>query len=286
MTTKTIDTLIDDIKALVNDGHTVPKEAVQEFGLRLAEVISERLFEKRSHKQELRMSNLGTPCERKLWYAVSDDHVGEELPVEAKIKFLFGHILEELLLFLAEQSGHNVEHKQHTVRIGDVEGHIDCIIDGTLVDCKSASSFSYSKFAKHELADNDSFGYIDQLNGYLYAANVAGITKDKETFAFLVIDKQLGHICLDRYSSNGVNYDELVASKRAIVNSPTVPKRTYSDEPDGKSGNRKLPTVCGYCDYKHHCWENIRTFFYSNGPRYLTKVERVPDVPELGKTNW
>jgi len=276
---KTIDTLVQDIKDLIDGNHTVSEEAVEQFGHVLAEVISRRLFEKRTGST-LRMSNIGTPCERKLWYEVSDDHDGEVLPVEAKIKFLFGDILEELLLFLAKESGHDVQHRQKTVTISGVDGHIDAVIDGELVDVKSASSFSFTKFERGGLVGNDPFGYIPQLNAYHYASKQEGLTNSPR-FAFLVIDKQLGKITLDVHKSDGQDYDAIVSHKRSVVSSSVPPRRGYMDEPDGKSGNRKLPTVCGYCAYKQHCWPGLRTFIYASGPRYLTSVERLPDVPEV-----
>lgn len=278
---KNIETLVDDIKGLVNDGHSVSEEAIQSFGTRLANVISERLFAKREESTELRMSNIGTPCERKLWYTVSDEHVGEDLPVEAKIKFLFGDILEELLLFLAAESGHRVEHRQEEVEIAGVKGHIDSVIDGVVVDCKSASSFAFDKFNRHGLEGDDPFGYLDQLNAYRWAMSARYSSVDPDRAAFLVIDKQLGKICLDVYKSNGVDYTKLVGRKKSVVAGSEPPKRTYMDEPDGKSGNRKLPTPCGYCAYKHTCWPGLRTFAYASGPRYLTRVEKTPEVPEV-----
>lgn len=279
---KTIETLVEDIQALIDGDHTVSEESIEQFGKQLAKVIAKRLFQRRETTSDLRMSNLGTPCERKLWYSVSDAHEPTPLPVEAKVKFLYGDILEELLIFLAKESGHDVQHEQLEVDVSGVKGHIDGVIDGVLVDVKSASSFAFDKFSKHQLDSNDPFGYLDQLNGYHYALHKDGLTGDKR-FAFLAIDKQLGHICLDVYNSNGKDYNKIVEQKRDMLSSGTPPKRAYMDEPDGKSGNRKLPTPCGYCDYKHSCWEGIRTFLYSNGPRYLTKVERLPDVPEVEK---
>lgn len=59
------------------------------------------------------------------------------------------------------------------------------------------------------------------------------------------------------------------------------PERAFQPEPDGKSGNMKLGLQCSYCNMKHACYPNLRTFIYSNGPRYLTTVVKTPDVPEV-----
>ena len=61
----------------------------------------------------------------------------------------------------------------------------------------------------------------------------------------------------------------------------TPPDLCYWDEEDGKSGNRKLSTGCSYCSHKVKCWPTLRAFKYSNGTRYLTVVEREPNVEEV-----
>jgi len=46
----------------------------------------------------------------------------------------------------------------------------------------------------------------------------------------------------------------------------------------------KLPVGCSYCSFKHECWgDDLRTFIYANGPRYLVEVENVPNVIEVDK---
>ncbi len=74
-----------------------------------------------------------------------------------------------------------------------------------------------------------------------------------------------------------------IAHKKAIVELPEPPNRGFMAEPDGKSGNMQLCMECRYCEYKHTCWPGLRTFLYSGGPRFLTKVVKEPDVPEVKK---
>jgi hypothetical protein len=40
----------------------------------------------------------------------------------------------------------------------------------------------------------------------------------------------------------------------------------------------KLDTGCSYCPHKFNCWPDLKTYYYSTGPRYLTKVVREPRV--------
>lgn len=221
----------------------------------------------------LRLSNIGTPCDRKLWYMINKPELAEPLSPSTKLKFLFGDILEELLLWLAEQSGHTVTDKQKEVEVNGVKGHIDALIDTHLVDVKSASSRSFDKFKYGLNASNDTFGYLHQLGAYSHAIGA-------KVLAFLAVDKQFGHICLDTHEKDDTDYPKLVEKKKYIVSLPDPPKRTFSDVPEGKSGNRKLCTECSYCPFKQSCFPGLRTFVYSTGPVYLTHVAREPLVPE------
>lgn len=272
--TKTIKTLVKDVEAVLTEPHEFSKDAVSRFSKRLAETIVEKI-NPTYEGGVVRISNLGKP-DRQLWYSVNHPDAAETLPFSARMKFLFGDILEELLMFLAEEAGHTVEGRQDVLSIGGVSGHRDGKIDGVLVDAKSASSFSYKKFKDGLKHEDDAFGYLTQLNSYHQASQDV----DPSQMAFFVIDKQLGHVCLDIHKPSKDNYAKLAQYKTAMVQE-AIPPRCYEDEEDGKSGNRKLGTACSYCPFKRKCWPEMRTFLYSNGPRYLTKVARLPDVQEV-----
>jgi len=44
-----------------------------------------------------------------------------------------------------------------------------------------------------------------------------------------------------------------------------------------------LPVGCSYCAFKHECYPELRTFIYSNGPKFLVEVARAPTVMEVDK---
>lgn len=228
----------------------------------------------------LRLSNIGTPCKRKLWYTINTPEAAEPLSPAARFKFLFGDILEELLLFLAKEAGHSVEGQQDELEINGIKGHRDAVVDGRIVDVKSASTYSFRKFAGNGLREDDPFGYLDQIGAYAQASGSDPLVTEKDVVSFLVVDKTLGNICLDTYPTSEVDYNKKTEEVKQIVNSPTPPDRAFDDVPDGKSGNRKLCTQCSYCDFKRECWPNLRTFIYSSGPTFLTEVAREPKVLE------
>jgi CRISPR/Cas system-associated exonuclease Cas4 (RecB family) len=276
---KTLSTLVDDIYGLFTKSHEFNQTNVEEFGKRLATHISNRVNDEKTGDR-LRMSSLGTRCDRKLWYQSNAPESAEPLSGETRFKFLYGDILEELVLFLAKEAGHSVEGTQDTLTISGVKGHRDAVVDGVVVDVKSASSYSFKKFEDGLTDENDAFGYLDQLGAYLYASQKDEKVVHKDRAAFIAVDKTLGHITVDVQPNTGKNYDKVVAEKKAVVSAKEPPARHYSDEPDGKSGNRKLGTACSYCNFKQTCWPSLQTYIYSSGPRYLTKVVREPDVPK------
>lgn len=281
MTTKTIDTLVEDILAVVDGKGGWDATLSAHLAERIGQTVGNRLNAE-ERPATLRMSNLGTPCVRKLWFSVNTPEVGEPLRPETKLKFMYGDILEDLLLTLAEAAGHTVEGQQDELEIDGIKGHRDAVIDGVTVDVKSASSYSFKKFQNHLLDTDDPFGYLSQLSSYVYAAKDDPIVKDKKGGAFLVIDKTLGNICLDYYDlSDMVRTKDLEVGDiiRAVAD-PELPPRAYEDEKDGASGNRKLGVSCSYCGFKEACWPTLRTYIYANGPKYLTKVVREPNVKE------
>jgi hypothetical protein len=272
----TLDTLVQDIYALLESG---------KFDLdsdKLAKMIAFKLSE-RQDKASLRMSNFGTPCERKLWYTVNFPEEAEPLKGNALLKFLTGHILEEVILSLAEQAGHSVEAQQETVEVEGVVGHIDAIVDGVVIDVKSANARSFTKFRDHELATNDPFGYIDQLELYHHALQADDRVRGegKRTAAFIAVDKELGHVVVDKYQVQERDWEKEVQEKKVMLEAKTPPPRGFFPEPHNKSGNLKLPTPCAYCPYKKKCYPGLRTFIYASGPVYMTKVTKEPDVREV-----
>ena len=108
---KTIDTLVDDIyNVFLNAGHEVSENHLEELGENVKNVVVESI-KKAGEKRtpQLRMSVIGKK-DRQLWYELNtkdpevvaeagDVDVYEPNP-EKFIKFLFGDIIEQLLIFL------------------------------------------------------------------------------------------------------------------------------------------------------------------------------------------
>ena len=183
---KDINNLIKDIYSLYSKDQNITRSkdalvrAAREMGDNIADQVLASFEEMRTErKRSLRLSTIGKP-KRQLWYQLKDYKGEDTLKPNDYIKFLYGHILEELLLFLTYASGHSVSEKQKQVKIGGIVGHKDCRIDGMTVDVKSASHYAFKKFKEGTLEEDDPFGYISQLSAYVKAEG------DSEG-AFLVI---------------------------------------------------------------------------------------------------
>lgn len=278
-------TLPEDIYALLADDndHEVNEANVETAGELFMGLLRDRLKKREVKRGEdvLRFSAIGK-SDRQLWYQANMPEVAETMPGKQNFKFLYGDVIEVLLLFLAMEAGHVVKDTQKKVECDGVFGSIDATIDGVLTDVKSASSFSFEKFRTGGYLFDDPFGYVSQLSAY---ANALDVTRA----GFLVADKVHGDICfveLDKAYIEGNHPSARIAELRKSIVSDKPPPRCYPDEPDGKSGNRKLGVGCSYCPFKDECWKDanngkgLRKFYYSRGPVWLTNVAKLPKVDE------
>lgn len=285
MSKKTLDTLVEDVYSILGTGVVTPKdEDIEELGKAIASHVRNALA-KPTVGPSIRPSSLGTKCDRKTWFHEHMDHEDKEkIQPQALIKFLLGHIYEEIGLFLIKEAGHTVTHRQHKINVLGVEGSTDAVIDGVVCDAKTASSFGMRKFRNNAIKEDDPFGYWLQINTYAEGLKDDPGVHDHDSVAFIVFDKELGHIVVDRYARTEEDrkaVGETIARKQEAIASTVTPDRGHSLRNDGASGNMALGTECSYCEWKKKCWPGLRTFAYSNGPKFLAVVKREPDVPEI-----
>jgi hypothetical protein len=283
---KTIDSLVGDIYALLDEdtNHEPSEENLDWIGEQVKVLLRSRLSSRERAAATLRFSALGRP-DRQLWYAQNRPEQAERMLPKTYFKFLYGDMIELLLLFLAKEAGHEVTHEQAEVEVDGVKGHADAVIDGVTVDCKSASSYSFNKFVSGAFVTSDPFGYISQLSGYKYALGT-------ERAGFLVADKVHGDICFAEVSGEVLAANEpsdRIQHLREVLSNEVEPEKCYPDKPEGVSGNRVLDVSCSYCAFKQHCWrdanggQGLLAYTYSTGPKFFTQVKKEPRVQ---KEDW
>ena len=234
----------------------------------------------RDNNFTLRMSNIGRPA-RQLWYQKRDELVKSSIDGPTQIKFLYGHILEEIVLMLVRMAGHKVSDEQKEVKVKGVVGHIDCKINNEIVDVKTASGFAFKKFIQGRLAEDDPFGYLGQLAGYEKSEGT-------NNGGFLVINKESGQLCLHQPEDlDKPNITNKIDNLISCLDINDKPERCYDPVPEGKKGNYKLHKSCFWCNYKFDCFKDVnngqglRGFKYANSTVYLTHVEVEPQVEEI-----
>lgn len=259
-----------------------------EIRSQLSQGVSRRLqdqfsIDESSTRRGLRLSQMGARCPRALWYSVHHPELREALPPWAELKYAYGHIIEALAIALMKAAGHTVEGEQDVLSVDGVLGHRDCVVDGCVVDVKSSSSRGMVKFETGRILEDDPFGYLDQLDGYVVGSKADPLVTVKDRGYILAIDKQLGHMVLYEHFIREKSIRERIENYKRCIQLPEAPPCTCEQVPDGTYGNYKLGLTASYNPYKFCCFPGLRTFIYSKGPVYLTRVVRKPDVPEVDK---
>ena len=284
---KTIHTLVDDIYRLMETKEaeeSVDVEAeIELFGENMKTLMRTEFGRKRTtDRRTLRLSNIGRD-DRVLWNVVNGTEK-EEIKPATYIKFMYGHLIEEMLLFMTRMAGHEVSDEQRVCEVEGIKGHMDCKIDGLVVDVKSASSFGFKKFKDGTLAMDDAFGYVDQIKAYAHACG-------KREFGWLAMDKANGHLTVLKYDLDDTqapvhkeidgDIEERIIHVKEMVKGDEPEGYCQDPVPEGKSGNMKLSVKCSYCQYKKHCYPNLRAFSYYGGPKFFSHIEVEPKVQEL-----
>lgn len=277
---KTIDTLIEDVYGLFNTGHEVSDEDAEAFGTELAGIIQDRLKQyTKKRKPYLRLSNIGKNP-KSLWYELNG-YEGEGLEPHTKIKFLYGDLIESMLLFLVKQAGHTVTDEQKEISIEGVLGHADCTIDGITVDVKSVSPYSFKKFENGTVHESDPFGYIAQISAYTQGNEDPTVSTERA--AFLAMDKSLGKLTLmDVYDDEMIDAKEKIKEMKELVASGTPPEG-YDDFVTEDNGNVRLGISPSYDSQKFNMYPELRIFLYSTGPKFYVHIEKEPRVVEIDK---
>lgn len=281
-----IDRVVTDVRRLLTGRLTAIGNWHDYVGRDIGRALANRLESTtanpgppKSEPGVIRASEYGGPCFRKLWYVRYQPEASEVMEPSARMKFLFGDVIEALVLGLVKQAGHIVAFEGARVSLPISEewrlvGHVDAVINGVLVDIKSMSSASFAKYTGTNFDEADSWGYRWQLGAYAAALGTR--------HAYLLcVDKQLGHIAAVPVPlPDEAHLRQRLMSLAAALSRPAPPERQISDVPFGKSGNRALSVTCSYCPFKRTCWPDVRgPYLYASGPVWFTNVVREPDVP-------
>lgn len=310
MKAKTIDTLVADIYNLLDKPNKEMEfdiERQAKLGSRIVRHIVDEIRDPDRtdrNPNEIYVTQLTSNCEAKNWYSIFGNKVDPPIPRETvkgdnRFKFLYGDLIEEAVLYLAEMAGHTVEYQQERLSIPIertefiLSGRIDAVIDGWLVDVKSMEQYSFARIVKDEYEDK--WGYYDQLGMYWHMMNemrASDILCEYPAIkgvAILAVNKTNGKVHLHKLPKwvGPENYEEFFEFKLpAMLNgTPLVTPWRRTPELTTKSGNEVLAAKCSYCPYKIPCFAahgGLEIYAYSDGPTFIPKpVKRPPKVPVI-----
>jgi len=259
----------------VNGKSTMSEEVIEQVGNDVKNALRKQFGGENPRGDfKLRMSNLGRPtCQ--LWFDKNKPEVASAKPNSFMMNMMLGDIVEAVFKGLLRGAGVKYEEPEHvTLEVGDtkVSGTYDLVIDGAVDDVKSASGWSYdNKFIDfYTVQMGDPFGYVAQLIGYAKAAK-------KKVGGWWVVNKANGKF---KYvSAKESRVDDTMITIQKTINKVKTNKfeRCYEDSAEtwrGKpTGNRRLGITCGFCDYKHACWENLKEL-----PSVMSKAKIPPTV--------
>lgn len=272
---KTIETLIPDIQALLKTKEWMDAEIAKAFSRRITTGLQGQ-FGTASKPSSLRLSQMGPRCPKALWFNCNRPEEAEAVHPWTQFKFSYGHVIEAMAIGLAQAAGHRVEGEQDELNLDGIIGHRDCVIDGVTVDIKSTTSYTI----KEAKAGNftDLFGYLDQLDGYVLAAKDDPLVTVKDVGYDFFIDRQLGHMYLHKHKVTHERERSLrtrIALYKSIVARSEPPACECVTEVDA-NGNIRLDTKASYSPFKHCCFPGLRTFLYSTGPAYFSRIVKRP----------
>jgi hypothetical protein len=282
--------LIEDIYALLakpNRDMEFDPEKDLELGLRLVQHIRDEVKDPdRSDRDPntVYVTNITSNCPRRRWYEFHHVEKGikkEKIQGQNRFKFVYGDVIEELVLHFAELAGHTVTRRQERLTVPmavnaknyTLAGRIDAIIDDVLVDVKSMEGYTFDKFAKGEY--DDKWGYGNQL--YVYETMLKEQVKER---MILGINKLNGRMHI-AHLPHDPSFHVGQAIKDAVHPKPTFADRQVTTT----NGVKSLDTLCAYCPFKVDCYKELgglQVYAYASGPRFVLKDgAKPPKVPEI-----
>ena len=245
-------------KASVDISSTI----VNEFGEACKQAFKKQFTDTRENKFRIRMSSIGRPlCQLQMEKSGAE---AEPMPYNAKMRNLFGDLIEASAVAIMKAAGIRIEDLQKEVKLKlgkqTIKGTYDVKIQNKIWDIKSASPYSFDhKFGEDggfdAILKQDTFGYVSQ--GYLYS------NAEKTDFGgWIAINKSTGEWSIaetplsdSKYSKDAI---ELAQKNLEALESNAPFKRLFKDEEEffnkKATGNRTLGLECRFCAYKKPCW--------------------------------
>jgi hypothetical protein len=217
----------------------------------------------------------------------------EEMDYNALFRFMFGDLVESVVVLIMEQADVEIIDKQKSVELEiagqKITGTLDLIVrdeTGTdkVWDVKSASEwafkFKYTGYGGYDkIKEDDPFGYV--MQGHLY-----GEATGLPFGGWIVVNKSSGEIAMveapewQEEDRKAYMKDAERRVKRLIDPSNEFVKpyksefETYKLKGEHiRTGNKTLHKICSMCGYRSHCWGNAQLH-----PKVTSKSKTAPKI--------
>lgn len=252
---------------------TVSPSAIKDFAKECEESVERQLNKER--KFSIRMSGLGRPLCQQL---LDRQGIKEDMDYNALFRFMFGDLVESIVVLIMEQAEVEIVAKQKPVKLTiaghEITGTLDLILRDEMGvekvwDVKSASEwafrFKYTGYGGYDkIKEDDPFGYV--MQGHLY-----GEATGLPFGGWIVVNKSSGQIVMveapDWQDEDRREYmkDAERRVKRLLDPDPNFVKpyktefETYKVKGEEiRTGNKTLHKICSMCGYRSHCWSNAQ----------------------------
>ena len=135
---KHISTLVQDIYKLVKtkrvDSEVDAEAEIERFGEAMKDLMRKEFVNRGFDARKLRLSNVGRE-DRYLWNHFRGV-AKEAIEPHTLVKFLYGHLIEEMLLFLTRMAGHTVTDEQKECAVEGITVHMACRVEGVGTEVK------------------------------------------------------------------------------------------------------------------------------------------------------
>lgn len=259
-------TRLNDYLQRANQGAPgMSEEVINEAGERFKEILRRTFNETRSGQFRVYMSNAGKPlCQLQM---ERNGAAKEPQTAAFRMKMLIGDCTEIVLRAVMKASGVPIDASNVKVTLPlidgvELRGEYDFKIKGAIWDAKSASRYSFdNKWAAgfSHVEQYDDFGYVAQLYGYAEAdkSKVGGwIVVNKETGQLMAVEAD------DSPALRQKHFNKLRDNVFKVLDTSRPFERMFSDSAETfygqPTGNRVLGITCGFCEFKHSCWENLQ----------------------------
>lgn len=230
---------------------------------------------RKNDRHYLGMSEIGTPCDRALWYGFRGFTPN---PIEGRVimLFRFGDHVEEDLIHWFEAAGYKVDQRQRVFQAhgGHFRGHWDGRIHSItqqphVLECKSANKKKFGMFKAAGVRKVQPLYYC-QCQCYM---GYAGLER-----ALVAIQcKDNSEIHLERIYFNRSDFKYLNQRAYRIITDNMLPERSF----------KKDTFDCQWCSFRLQCWypqevivsNQVCGTCYYFGFKGLEKYCRHPDHP-------